>query len=350
MEFDYALFKKFGKFIEKELYIEEDEFLSSYKNYLKASRVLAKVALKKTNFAIFPYGKLGQMVEQILLEMGGGGISVKYRFDNQNFTEKQGVYPLKNIADVDQTNVTLLLCSLREDIYCELRQEVYDIVKFENVIDVFSPSMYFDEDCYFDRPYSSRGRGQYPRAVALEKAAREVYMNKVSGAVAEVGVYQGWFSHLISRMFPDRTLYLFDTFQGFDDRDVDNQENEWSERFRSVLPHSDASVNIALKNIPHLVHAKVKKGYFPDTAQGLEDEKFAFVSLDTDLYKPIYAGLKFFWPRMAPGGYIFVHDLADKLIPGVRKAILDFCKEEKCGYTSMDSERATTAVFAKPLY
>ena len=72
MEFDYALFKKFGKFIEKELYIEEDEFLSSYKNYLKASRVLAKVALKKTNFAIFPYGKLGQMVEQILLEMGGG--------------------------------------------------------------------------------------------------------------------------------------------------------------------------------------------------------------------------------------------------------------------------------------
>ena len=37
-------------------------------------------------------------------------------------------------------------------------------------------------------------------------------------------------------------------------------------------------------------------------------EKFAFVSLDTDLYKPTLAGLEFFWPRMSKGGFIFIHD------------------------------------------
>ncbi len=36
------------------------------------------------------------------------------------------------------------------------------------------------------------------------------------GLAAECGVYQGEFSSKMNRCFHDRTLYLFDTFQGFD--------------------------------------------------------------------------------------------------------------------------------------
>jgi O-methyltransferase len=40
----------------------------------------------------------------------------------------------------------------------------------------------------------------------------------------------------------------------------------------------------------------------------LEGELFAFVSLDFDKYEPTLAGLEFFYPRVAPGGFVFVHD------------------------------------------
>ena len=52
----------------------------------------------------------------------------------------------------------------------------------------------------------------------------------------------------------------------------------------------------------------LRPGYVPDTLAGLEDERFAFVLLDLDLYEPTIASLEFFYPRLAPGGYLVMHD------------------------------------------
>lgn len=53
---------------------------------------------------------------------------------------------------------------------------------------------------------------------------------------------------------------------------------------------------------------RVRKGYFPESAKGLEGNTFALVSLDLDTYEGILAGWEFFYPRLSRGGYIFVHD------------------------------------------
>ena len=111
----------------------------------------------------------------------------------------------------------------------------------------------------------------------------------------------------------------------------------------------DTSVELVLSNMAYRSNAIIRKGYFPETAIGLEDERFAFVSLDTDLYKPIMAGLEFFYPRMTGGGVIFVDDLGHPELPGVRKAVIEFCKKEKIGYISISDGTDTTAVIAKPL-
>ena len=41
-------------------------------------------------------------------------------------------------------------------------------------------------------------------------------------SVAEGGVFRGDFAKYINKVFPDSKLYLFDTFEGFDSRDVDS--------------------------------------------------------------------------------------------------------------------------------
>lgn len=156
----------------------------------------------------------------------------------------------------------------------------------------------------------------------------EIMDNKVRGNMAEVGVYKGDFAKYLNYYLPDRKLYLFDTFAGFDT--LDNNEND--KKLENNSDFSDASVEEVLKKMIKPEQCIVKKGYFPGTADGLEDE-FCFVSLDADLYQPILAGLEYFYPRLQPGGYIFVHDYGTYAWNGVKKAVRKFCLERHVSYT-----------------
>lgn len=58
------------------------------------------------------------------------------------------------------------------------------------------------------------------RRECLEKISVLVKEKQVAGAVAELGVYRGDFAKVINEVFPDRKLYLFDTFKGFPEQDI----------------------------------------------------------------------------------------------------------------------------------
>ncbi len=60
----------------------------------------------------------------------------------------------------------------------------------------------------------------FVRYKQLELIAQSIYNNGIEGSVAECGVYKGKFSKKINECFPDRNLYLFDTFEGFDERSI----------------------------------------------------------------------------------------------------------------------------------
>ena len=53
------------------------------------------------------------------------------------------------------------------------------------------------------------------RYLELSMAARTSRERNIPGAAAELGVYKGDFAAEINKAFPDRTLYLLDTFEGF---------------------------------------------------------------------------------------------------------------------------------------
>jgi len=143
--------------------------------------------------------------------------------------------------------------------------------------------------------------GDYARYASFALALRRIESDSIPGALAEAGVYQGATSRYILRCLPGRTLYLFDTFEGFplEDREV---ENRGDTRFQDT---SEAAVRRALGGSKNVV---IRKGRFPGTAGGLEGERFAFVLLDLDVFNPTLAGLEFFYPRLSRGGYLFVHD------------------------------------------
>jgi O-methyltransferase len=161
------------------------------------------------------------------------------------------------------------------------------------------------------------------RLIALRNSAQLINDLKIKGSVAELGVDKGNFAREINAFFPDRRLYLFDTFEGFSDKDLEMESavvNDANFNWKGF----NKSVEIVLNKMPNPRNCIIKKGYFPETASGLEDN-FAFVSLDCDLYQPMLAGLKYFYPRMSRKGIIFVHDYLSPLFgDSVKRAVFEF--------------------------
>ena len=181
----------------------------------------------------------------------------------------------------------------------------------------------------------------YVRYSSLELCGEEVTKRELPGSVAEVGVFRGDFSKRLNVLFPDKKLYLFDTFEGFPEDDVRFEKaNDYSTGSQDF---TGTSINLVRSKMKYPQNCVFKKGKFPDTAGGVGDP-FCFVSLDTDLFLPIYEGLKFFYPRLVPGGYIFIHDFNNDQYPGAREAVLQFCTEQHIGFVPIPDAGGTAII------
>lgn len=159
----------------------------------------------------------------------------------------------------------------------------------------------------------------YVRMETFELAVKELRKRNIKGNVAEAGVFRGEFARYINDAFPDKKLYLFDTFDGFNANEILNEVKNGNCTKAFVEAYKDTNIQQVLNRMPHLDTLIIKQGIFPDSLQGLEDE-FCFVSIDMDFEESIYQGLIYFYPRLTAGGYIFVHDYNSSL-RGVEKAV-----------------------------
>lgn len=156
----------------------------------------------------------------------------------------------------------------------------------------------------------------------LKNLSEQIQEELMPGSVAEVGVFQGDFARYINEYFPHKKLYLFDTFSGFDQRDIDL---EVSESFsNATVGHlSNTSIDIVMQKMKHPENIMIKEGYFPESVAGVDDI-FCFVNLDLDLYKPTLQGLHFFWSKLCQGGVILIHDYYSDGYLGVKQAVKEF--------------------------
>ena len=173
-----------------------------------------------------------------------------------------------------------------------------------------------------------RTLAEYQQALDIRGAVFELLAERLAalpGDLAELGVYQGEFAARMSRCFPDRTLYLFDTFEGFDARDVSvESQSGYSRAVEGEF--ADTSVDLILSKMAAPERVVVRKGYFPETIPE-EETSFALVSLDADLYEPTLQGLRYFYPRLVSGGVILLHDYRNARFSGVCAAVEAFEQE-----------------------
>lgn len=223
------------------------------------------------------------------------------------------VYPVDYIKEVKYDYI--LIATLSPEMYQYMNQQLIELgVVGSQIIYQYYPS-------------EANARNIFVRDIA------KVFNERgIEGAIAEVGVFQGEFAKILNTYFPERKLYLFDTFEGFVQTDI-NIECEMSLSDAKPYRFNETSSELVLKKMIEPSNCIIKKGYFPDTTEGI-NESFCFVNLDVDLYLPTYNGLEWFSIRMVPGGVIIIHDYFSTEYRGIRKAVSDFLsKYKKKGYT-----------------
>lgn len=161
---------------------------------------------------------------------------------------------------------------------------------------------------------------------AIRRLTRRLHSFGIPGSMAELGCFQGDLSWQLNALMPDRKLYLFDTFQGYDPRDL-KKEEEIGGTKTEEYDFKDVKPELVMARMPEKEQVILKEGWFPETALDLEDETYALVILDAGLYQPTYAGMEYFFPRMSRGGVILVCNYESTRYTGVRRAMDDLEKK-----------------------
>lgn len=203
--------------------------------------------------------------------------------------------------------VMLGLCDGKTPAYSVFDQDFMEeyernVVAIKNSRFMPMPSVFMNSEKYHDI-------FDVVRVMTLELIYEEI--NAVKGEVAELGVFAGDFARHINRLWCDRQLFLFDSFEGFSEEQLveaceTTKSDYW---FRWAEDFKYTNVKLVMEKMKHKNQVKICKGFFPDTTNMVSgDIRFAFVSIDVDLEQNTLAGLRYFYPRLNTHGMMMIHD------------------------------------------
>jgi O-methyltransferase len=158
---------------------------------------------------------------------------------------------------------------------------------------------------------------KYKFSAIEELCSRDV----VEGSIIEVGVYRGGMGMHLAMIFPNRPVYLVDTFTGIPYS---------SEHDNFYRPGHFANVNVddVRKSFHSYPNAIIMQGIFPGQIVERFNSRivFAVVHIDVDIYQGYKDCLEYFYPRVPRGGIVFLDDYLEPECRGATVACEEFMR------------------------
>jgi len=161
-------------------------------------------------------------------------------------------------------------------------------------------------------------------------------ISAVPGCIVECGVWRGGMSAAMAEILgPDRTYFLFDSFEGLPPaRTIDGEAAlKWQSATDAPGYYDNCSASISeaettMRRSPAR-DVKLVKGWFQDTvkARAVEGE-IALLRLDGDWYDSTMICLEQLFPKVAAGGKIIVDDYY--AWDGCARAVHDYLSKHQC--------------------
>ena len=148
-------------------------------------------------------------------------------------------------------------------------------------------------------------------------------INSIQGDIVECGVWRGGQSVFLSHLFKDRTIWVCDSFEGFQSlKDAKYNKltysdpiNGLTERFQkgnnmgmdvSLLDVQNVFKQFNLENDPRI---NFVKGFVNKTLPNININKIALLRIDVDGYSPTREVLDYLYNKVEKGGMIIFDDL-----------------------------------------
>jgi hypothetical protein len=127
---------------------------------------------------------------------------------------------------------------------------------------------------------------------------------------------------LLGHEVPVETI---DTFEGHPQEKISLDDGKrWLERGK---PPDEVAFEDVVDYLSEFKLVTVHKGEFTTVAPQLPNHEYGLVHIDVNLYESTLDCLRYFSPRLKPGGIIVVDDYDSPTCPGIRKAVQEFLAE-----------------------
>lgn len=158
----------------------------------------------------------------------------------------------------------------------------------------------------------------------------------VAGDFVELGCYKGDTSLLLAEVVqefnisaPDdyiKKLWIYDSFEGLPEKSAQDS-SALGKDFRAgelLVSKKEVKQRFLRAGLPVPV---ITKKWFNELQDEDMPEQISFAFLDGDFYESIRDSLRAIGSKMADGGIIIVHDYCNAALPGVEKAVNEWCSK-----------------------
>jgi len=173
------------------------------------------------------------------------------------------------------------------------------------------------------RPYTMCGNA---RLRGLYLAVQYVVAHNIPGDVVECGAARGGSASLmgltLKRLGANRTLWIFDTFEGLPPPTNKDPDWEIAQLYTGSCRGNMSEVHALLEHLGILAQSKLVKGLFQETLPTCGLERISVLHLDGDWYESLKVCLNHLYDRVSPGGVIQIDDYGHW--KGARQAVDEF--------------------------
>jgi|694.fasta_scaffold07733_26 O-methyltransferase len=163
-------------------------------------------------------------------------------------------------------------------------------------------------------------------------------INAVEGDIIECGVWKGGMGVFLSKIFENRTIWLADSYQGFENQKTSTyffKDENHHEGPRMVAPLQIIQDSLKKFGLEEGNRIKFLKGFVKDTLPDAGIGTIALLRVDVDAYSATRDVLDNLYDKVQKGGYIIFDDTS---LNESRAAIKDFIQERGISFTLLHPE------------
>lgn len=166
-----------------------------------------------------------------------------------------------------------------------------------------------------------------PRLITTLWLARAALSLHAGADFVETGIYRGGtailaINTLLKYDSCDRHFWGFDSFEGLPAIVDEDRAGKLAVGVKGEFSASEAEFYKNLRHFsadtkPDMLH--ITKGFFIDTLPKTYLKRIAFLRLDGDIYSSTWDALMYLYPKVIPGGYVYIDDYYS--FNGCKKAV-----------------------------